>query len=452
MIDGGHNTTGDGPRVGLNGHTNGHSNDVNGNGTSTHEPATNGGTSGKHFGDSEPEFEPIAICGMGMRLPGGITDAEGFWDLLYNKRSGRCEVPGDRYNVDTWHGPGKIGHVACKYGYFLNNISLSNMDSSFWSMTKNEMEALDPQQRLTLEVTYESLQSAGQKLEELRGTRVGVYMGSFEGDWQELDGRDPQHYHQYRITGYGDYMSANRIHYEFGFMGPRYVVHFLDELPKSPIQCILANFRILYLSVTTRTACSSSMTGLHEACHAINSGECESAVVVCSNIIYSPRTTATLQEQSVTSPTGYCKTFDADADGYVRAEAVSALYIKKLSDAIRDGDPVRSVVLSTCINAGGRAATLTSPNAAAQEALIRRGHQLAGISDFSKTAMIECHGTGTKVGDPIEVSGVANVFGEWGIYIGSVSICHPRVHDHHDTSHDTWTDSLLLGQNKPGPQ
>lgn len=173
-------------------------------------------------------------------------------------------------------------------------------------------------------------------------------------------------------------------------------------------------------SVTTRTACSSSMTGLHEACRAINSGECDSAVVVCSNIIYSPRTTVTLQEQSVTSPTGYCKTFDADADGYVRAEAVSALYIKKLSDAVRDGDPVRSVVLSTCVNAGGRAATLTSPNPAAQEALIRRGHQLAGRSDFSKTAMIECHGTGTKVGDPIEVSAVANVFAEWGIYIGSV--------------------------------
>ncbi len=150
-------------------------------------------------------------------------------------------------------------------------------------------------------------------------------------------------------------------------------------------------------SVTIRTACSSSLTALHDACHAIMTGECESAVVACANLIFSPRTTSTMQEQGVMSPTGACKTFDAAADGYARGEAVSAIYIKKLSDAIRDGDPVRSVVRSTCINSGGTAATLTSPSTAAHEALIRRGHELAGISDFSRTAMIECHGTGTAV-------------------------------------------------------
>lgn len=203
------------PHSHLNGNSNDHFGEANGHDLGTDD------TNETNSGALTPEFGPIAICGMGMRLPGGITDAEGFWDLLYNKRSGRCKVPGDRYDVDTWYGPGKIGHVACKYGYFLNNISLGNMDTSFWSMTKNEIEALDPQQRLALEVTYECLQTAGQNPGELRGKKVGVYMGSFEGDWQELDARDPQHYHQYRITGYGDYMSANRIHYEFGFMGPR---------------------------------------------------------------------------------------------------------------------------------------------------------------------------------------------------------------------------------------
>lgn len=110
---------------------------------------------------AEPLVEPIAICGMGMRLPGGITDAAGFWDMLYNKRHGRCEVPKDRYNADTWFGPGKIGHTPSKHGYFLD-VDLANMDSSFWSMTKQEIEAMDPQQRLTLEVVYECLQSAGQ--------------------------------------------------------------------------------------------------------------------------------------------------------------------------------------------------------------------------------------------------------------------------------------------------
>jgi acyl transferase domain-containing protein len=149
--------------------------------------------------------------------------------------------------------------------------------------------------------------------------------------------------------------------------------------------------------VTIRTACSSALTAVHDACQAIYSGECESAVVACANIIYSPRTTFTMHEQGVLSPSALCQTFDANADGYVRGEAVSAVYVKKLSDAIRDGDPVRSVIRSTCINAGGKSSTLTAPNTAAHEALIRRGHELAGISDVSRTAMVECHGTGTAV-------------------------------------------------------
>ncbi|VBB84212.1 Putative polyketide synthase [Podospora comata] len=393
---------------GLNGRTNG-TGIVNGDHHPTSERTTNGDSVNGHPNgnglsngsglpngsktQTQPPVEPIAICGMGMRLPGGITDAAGFWDMLYNGRSGRCEVPDDRYNAESWYGPGKIGHTASKFGYFLDNVNLANMDSSFWSMTKKEIEAMDPQQRLTLEVVYECLQNAGQKPDQLRGKKVGVYLGNFEGDWLELDGRDPQHYHMYRLTGYGDYMSANRIHYEFGFMGP---------------------------SVTIRTACSSSLTALHDACHAIFSGECESAIVACASVICSPRTTITMQEQGVMSPSALCKTFDADADGYARGEAVSAIYVKKLSDAIRDGDPIRSVVRSTAVNAGGKSSTLTAPNTAAHEALIRRGHQLAGISDFSKTAMIECHGTGTAVGDPIETLAVANIFGDYGIYIGSV--------------------------------
>ncbi|RFU77059.1 polyketide synthase [Trichoderma arundinaceum] len=341
----------------------------------------------------DDKLEPISVCGMGLRLPGGISDSDGLWNLLINKKSGRGPVPKDRYNADTWYGPGKIGHTACKYGYFLDHLSLQNIDASFWSMTKLEMEGLDPQQRLTLEVVYECLQNAGQNPQELRGKRIGVFMGSFEGDRLELDGRDTQDYHPYRITGYGDYMGANRVSYEFDFQGP---------------------------SITTRTACSSSLTALHEACQAIYSGECEAAVVAATNIIYSPRTTITMQGLGVISPTGYCKTFDAAADGYARAEAVSAIYIKKLSDAVGNGDPIRSVILSTCINAGGKAPTLTSPSASAQAELMRQGHQLAGITDLSRTAMIECHGTGTPLGDPTEARAVANVFGEWGIYIGSV--------------------------------
>jgi len=150
-------------------------------------------------------------------------------------------------------------------------------------------------------------------------------------------------------------------------------------------------------SMTIRTACSSSLTGLHEACMALARGECTSAVVGGTSIITAPRMTIALTGQGVISPTGTCKTFDANADGYARGEGVSALYIKKLSDAVRDRDPIRAVIRSTCVNSDGKTSGLTMPSTESHEALIRRGHQVAGIHDYSKTAMIECHGTGTKV-------------------------------------------------------
>lgn len=170
---------------------------------------------------NEACVEPIAIIGMGMRLPGGVRDAAGYWDLLYNKKSGQCPVPEDRYNAEEWYAPGKVGHVVTKAGYFLSDVDLANADVSAWSMTKKEIEVMDPQQRIALEVVYECLENAGQKPSELKGRKIGTYVGSFEGDWLELDGRDPQKSHTYRLTGYGDYMVANRVHYEFGFMGPR---------------------------------------------------------------------------------------------------------------------------------------------------------------------------------------------------------------------------------------
>jgi acyl transferase domain-containing protein len=183
--------------------TNGHHsmNGLNGNPKETSAPVLEGDLHDGPSSQSQPTVEPVAICGIGLRLPGGITDIDGFWDMLFNKRSGRCEVPKDRYNADNWYGPGKIGHTASKYGYFLDHLNLANMDSSFWSMTKQEIEAMDPQQRLTLEVVYECLQNAGQNPQELRGRKIGVYLGTFEGDWLALDGRDTQHYNMYRLTG-----------------------------------------------------------------------------------------------------------------------------------------------------------------------------------------------------------------------------------------------------------
>jgi acyl transferase domain-containing protein len=150
-------------------------------------------------------------------------------------------------------------------------------------------------------------------------------------------------------------------------------------------------------SMVVRTACSSSLIALHAACQDLHSGECTGAIVGGVNIILAPRVAVAMTEQGVLSPTGSCKTFDAAADGYARGEGCSAIYIKKLSDAIRDGDPVRAVIRSTCVAAGGKTPGLTMPNAESHVKLMRRGHHLAGIYDFSKTAIVECHGTGTTV-------------------------------------------------------
>jgi acyl transferase domain-containing protein len=173
-------------------------------------------------------------------------------------------------------------------------------------------------------------------------------------------------------------------------------------------------------SMTIRTACSSALVALNEACAAISRGDCESALVGGVNLILAPAMSQAMQEQGVLSTDGSYKTFSADANGYARGEAVTAIFIKPLADALRDGNPVQAVVRATSHNVDGRTPTLSRPSTDVQEALMRRAYALAGIDEFSETAMVECHGTGTATGDPIEAKAVARVFGETGVYIGSI--------------------------------
>ncbi|KAL4948409.1 hypothetical protein BDW69DRAFT_92795 [Aspergillus filifer] len=336
--------------------------------------------------------DPIAIVGIGLRLPGSIRTPQQFWELLKNKRSGRCLVPKDRYNVDAFLGPkGKPGHVCTDHGYYLD-LDLAAVDSSFWSMSPKELALLDPQQRLMMEVVYECLENSGTAA--YRSKDIGLYVGALGEDWMDIQTKDPQHPGMHFVTGYGDFAIANRVSKELGLTGP---------------------------SMTIRTACSSSLMALHAACQALYAGECSSAVVGGCNIILSPRMTTTMSELGVLSPQGHCRSFDARADGYARGEAVNAIHIKRLSHALRDGDPIRSVIRSVCINSDGPRTPIYIPSPKSHELLIRRSHQLAGITDLSQTAMIECHGTGTMVGDIQEGRAVAKVFGELGgILIGSV--------------------------------
>ncbi|KAK1473948.1 beta-ketoacyl synthase domain-containing protein [Colletotrichum cuscutae] len=357
--------------------------------TNSTKPPMNGFCNETH---QEPcLYEPIAIIGMGMRLPGRVHNATDYWDLLVNGRSGRCRVPKSRYNIDTWYGSGKAAQVPSEFGYFLDDINLAHVDPSFWSFTKQEAELMDPRQRLFLEVAYEALENSGST--RWRGYDVGVYVGTMGEDWSQLESRDSQSLQQVRPDVYGDYIIANRASYEFDLTGP---------------------------SVVVRTACSASLVALHQACQDLHSGDCSSAIVGGVNLILSPKDTIIMQQNGVLSPSAACKSFDAEADGFARGEGVSAIYVKKVSDAVRDGDPIRAVIRSTCTAGNGRTLGLTTPNPEIHERLMRRGHKMAGITDLSKTAMVECHGTGTFVGDPLEVSAVANVWGDHGIYIGSV--------------------------------
>ena len=164
------------------------------------------------------------------------------------------------------------------------------------------------------------------------------------------------------------------------------------------------------------------MTAIHLACQALYNGDCPTAIAAGSSIILSPTMTLDMTAQGVLSPTGSCKTFDAAADGFARGEAVNAILLKPLEDALRDNDPIRAVIRSTAVNSDGKTTSIGSPSSERQEALIRRAYDIAGISDVYQTAFFECHGTGTVVGDPLEVAAVASVFGERGVYIGSVCI------------------------------
>jgi acyl transferase domain-containing protein len=341
-------------------------------------------------GDIDPVPFPIAIVGMSMRLPGGVNCENEFWEFLINKRDGLCRVPDNRYNIDAFYKASTSGAIRTQHGYFLQQ-DIAHFDAAFFGMSKVEAARLDPQQRMLMEIIWECMENGGQT--QWCGKNIGCYVGVFGEDWLDLLSKDTQANDRYRVIGAGDFALSNRISYEFDLRGP---------------------------SMTIRTGCSSSLVGLHEACQALYSGECSSALVAGTNLIITPTMTTSMSDNMVISKSGICRTFDAAADGYGRGEAVNAIYIKPLDAALRDGDPVRAVIRSTAVNCDGKTPSITTPGSQAQECLIRRAYQRAGITDVFNTGFFECHGTGTVAGDTAETSVVAKVFGDHGIHIGAV--------------------------------
>ncbi|KAI0531882.1 polyketide synthase [Xylaria digitata] len=327
---------------------------------------------------------PIAIIGMSCRLPGGVNSSSELWEFLAQGKSGKCDIPQDRFNASAFYHPKGLtrpGSMTTKGGYFLQEDPRL-FDHEFFDILPLEAMYMDPQQRKLLEVVYEAFENAGTDLDAISGANVGCYVGSFAMDYQSIQNRDPDSFHRYVATGMSTSILGNRISHVFNLKGPSMVVD---------------------------TACSSSLYSLHLACTALNNRECNAAVVAGANIIMSPQQQIATVKAGILSATSTCHTFSEDADGYGRGEAVGCLFLKRLEDAIENNDPIRAIIAATAVNSNGRVPGITQPSAASQASVIRKAYMRAGYG-LNQTSYVECHGTGTPVGDPIEIEGLSTVF------------------------------------------
>ncbi|KAI0199499.1 polyketide synthase [Astrocystis sublimbata] len=327
--------------------------------------------------------DAIAIVGMGCRLPGNVHDESGLWDLLVNKRTGYRDFGDHRFALQGFYHPepGHPGSMLTRGGFLLAEDPRL-FDPSFFHISPSEVDTMDPSQRKLLEVVYEAFENSGEPWHLFSGSRTGVFVGNFSTDHTCMVARDPDNFRPYAATGSSGSILSNRINHVFNLLGP---------------------------SMTMDTACSSSMYSLHVAAAAIRNGDCESAIVAASNCIMDPAQQLMMEGLGVLSASSTCHTFDAAADGYARGEGFAALYLRKLSDAIAGNYPIRAVIRGTAINSNGRTAGITHPSGQGQEAVIRRAYDSAGLAP-ADTTFFECHGTGTPVGDPIEISAISNVF------------------------------------------
>jgi acyl transferase domain-containing protein/NADPH:quinone reductase-like Zn-dependent oxidoreductase/short-subunit dehydrogenase/aryl carrier-like protein len=343
--------------------------------------------------------EPIAIVGMGCRLPGDSNTPEAFWELLHSGRDAVTEVPAHRWDVDKFYDPDPdaIGKSYTRWGSFVNNVDL--FDAQFFGISPREAVSLDPQQRLLLEVTWEAIEHAGIAPSSLMGSQTAVYMGITTSDYagQLVEARGANNGDAYTPSGTAHSVAAGRLSYFLGLHGP---------------------------NVAIDTACSSSLVAIHWALQSLRNGEADLALAGGVNLTLTPNGSILTSRARMMSFDGHCKTFDASADGYVRGEGCGVLVLKRLSDAQRDGDRVLAVVRGSALNQDGRSSGLTAPNGNAQEAVIRAALANAQLSP-ADISYVEAHGTGTPLGDPIEVKALNQVYGDRGadgrpLMVGSV--------------------------------
>lgn len=327
--------------------------------------------------------ESAAIVGAACRLP-GANSLEQLWSLLSEGRSAVRPLPEGRWDEARQDYSCSVEELppATRWGGFLDDIDL--FDARFFGISPREASRLDPQQRMLLETTWEALENAGIPPSSLSGSRTGVFVGISHSDYARIqDGSVPVD-NAYSATGSALSIAANRLSYFFNWKGP---------------------------SLSVDTACSSSLVAMHLALQSLRSGECDMAVVAGSNLILSPALSIPFAIAGMLSPDGRCKTFDAEADGYVRGEGCGVLILKRASDAVRREDRILAMVRGTAVNQDGRSSGLTAPNSASQIEVIQSALKDAGVAP-EEVSYVEVHGTGTSLGDPIEFEAIRSSIGE----------------------------------------
>ena len=343
--------------------------------------------------------DPIAIIGIGCRFPGGVNDIESFWKLLVEGREAVIDVPPDRWNIQRFFDaePGLAGKSVARRGGFLEAID--QFDPQFFGISPREAPYVDPQHRLLLETAWEAIEDAGVVLDLENGTDLGVFVGISHNDYQAIQGTPWEHFYvsPHSPTGTAHSIAANRISYCFNLRGP---------------------------SVAMDTACSSALTAVHMACEHIRTGRGDAALAGGVTVMITPGGFIGFSQASMLSPEGRCKAFDGSADGFVRGEGAGMVLLKRLSQAIADGDPVHAVIIGTALNQDGHTNGISLPSPEAQAQLARDACANAEIAT-SRIGFVEAHGTGTAVGDPIEAHALSQALcegrsAEAPLLIGSV--------------------------------
>ena len=329
-------------------------------------------------------MEPIAIVGIGCRLP-GANNAQAYWELLRSGKNQISEIPKHRWDIDLFYSsdPKAVGKMSTRWGGFLDNIE--DFDAPFFSISPREAVQIDPQQRILLEVAWEALEDAGIVESHIAKSNTGVFIGIMANDYSRSNLNNVDLIDVHTGTGNLTYcIAANRISYLLDLRGP---------------------------SVAIDTACSSSLVAVNLACQSLHSGQCSIALAGGVNIMLWPWSSIYFSKAGFMAPDGQCKTFDAKANGFVRGEGAAIVVLKPLSKALFDGDSIYALIMGSAVNQDGRSNGITAPNRLSQEEVLREAYKQANIAP-NQVQYVEAHGTGTALGDPIEVRALASVLSQ----------------------------------------